>query len=244
MNKTNNKTIQAGIPPAKSTKKSWHKKLWIVSFIVIGVAIITIVFIFLFRVLGFFINQDRTMTPDEAAFPTELTTALVTDDDPSHGSPDAKVQIVEFSDFQCPFCEEASDTARKIMNDFGDNVYFVYRDYPDVENHPHAHKAAEAGECAQDQGKFWQMHDKMFLNQTNLNTVSLKQYAIQAGLDVDIFNECLDSGKYAQEVYDDLLDGYAAGVTGTPSFFINGIHVSGVIPLDVFRELIEELLLQ
>lgn len=163
---------------------------------------------------------------------------VVTTDDPYKGSNEAKVVIVEFSDFECPYCFQEFPVVRQIIETYGDQINFIFRDFP-IADHPYAQKAAEAGECAHEQGKFWQMHDKMFINHDQLDDESLKIYAQQVGLDTNQFNECLDSGKYKKEVENDYANGLAAGVTGTPTFFINGQIVEGAVPLEFFKQVID-----
>jgi len=163
------------------------------------------------------------------------------DDDPSIGSPDAPVTIIEFSDFQCPFCARFSlDTLPQLKENYisKGKVRMVFRDFP-LGFHAQALPAAEAAECADEQGKFWEMHDKIFQNQGSLGTSSYKQWAKDLGLDSAKFDACLDSGKYANEVNKDLQDGQSAGVSGTPTFFINGKEVVGAQPFSVFQQVID-----
>lgn len=167
---------------------------------------------------------------------------LVTDDDPAIGARDARVTIVEFSDFECPFCLEAFPIIRELMAAYGDRVRFIYRDFPVSEIHASAQKAGEAGECAHAQGKFWAMHDKLFQNAPRFSDDALKGYARAIGLEGTAFDSCLASGQFAQEVVNDRADGLALGVRGTPTWFINGRKVEGVIPADTFRLLIDRFL--
>ena len=165
------------------------------------------------------------------------------DDDPVKGNKDAPVTMIEFSDFQCPFCGRFySQTLAQIQKDYIDTgkVKFVYRDFPLSSIHPQAQIAAEAGECADDQGKFWEYHNKIFENQALLSEASLKQWAVDLGLDADEFNDCLDSGKQKQEVQKDFNDGSSYGVSGTPAFFINGVMVSGAQPFANFKAVIDK----
>lgn len=165
--------------------------------------------------------------------PTVLAT-LATDDDPSLGSTDTAIlTVVEFADFGCPFSREASYVVR-LLAQHTDKVRYVYRDFPIVSIHPGADKAAEAGECAQDQGRFFDYHDKLYQNQFNLSEEALKRYAQEIGLDTRAFDTCLDSGRYEQEVEEDRQAGIAAGVRGTPTFFFNGHKVEGSIPRTFF----------
>ncbi len=165
------------------------------------------------------------------------------DDDPARGPEDAAVTIIEFSDFQCPYCGRFfQQTLPQLMAQYGDRVRFVYRDFPLDQIHPNARNAAIAAECADDQGKFWEYHDVLFSNQQALGVADLKRYAEQLGLDVAAFSQCLDSQKYNDEVNADLRDGLQAGVTGTPTFFINGRRVVGAQPLQTFQTLIDQAL--
>ena len=168
---------------------------------------------------------------------TDVNIEGLEDDDPFKGGVDAKVTIVEFSDFQCPACEDAYPVIKQLASDYGDRIKIVYRDFP-LSQHYFAFKAAEAGNCANEQGKFWELHDMMFENQDNLGVDSLKGYAAGLGLDTAKFNSCLDTGKYASEVSDDLADGAAAGVNSTPSFFINGKRYNNM-SYDQFKQIID-----
>ena len=167
------------------------------------------------------------------------------DDDPSWGPEDASVVMVEFADFQCPYCARHSQqTMPSIRESYGDKVRYVYRDFPLTSIHQFAQKAAEGGQCAQDQGMFWEFHDLLFENQGALADSDLKSYAEQIGADTGEFNDCLDSGKHAPEVLLDLQDGRTAGITGTPAFVINGVLVSGAQPFEQFRQVIDQALAQ
>jgi protein-disulfide isomerase len=167
---------------------------------------------------------------------------VATTDDPYAGDPNAKVVVVEFSDFQCPYCSQEFPTVRELINVYKNKIKFIYRDFPVSDKHPNAQKAAEAADCAFAQGKFWEMHDKLFINQSDLSNAALKRYAGEIGLDAAQFNSCLDSGTYASEVQKDFNDGYAAGVQGTPTFFINDRKFEGVVSLDTFKQIIDQLL--
>lgn len=167
------------------------------------------------------------------------------DDDPFLGPADAAVTIVEFSDYQCPFCKRFRDqTLDQILETYEGKVRYVYRDFPLSSIHPSAQKAAEAAECANEQGQFWPMHDRLFAQQpTWANTPDpgelFKRYATELDLDITRFNKCLDTGKYAGEVLADFDDGVGYGVTGTPTFFINGVSLAGAQPFSSFQTIIE-----
>lgn len=167
---------------------------------------------------------------------------LATNDDPGLGNLAAKVTIVEFGDFECPYCRRAFPVVRSLMNQYQEEARFIYRDFPLSDIHPVAQLAAQGGYCAERQNKFWAYHDNLFLNQDLLSRDYLFMAAAQAGLDVDQFSSCLESEEAQKEVRDDFSDGLAAGVQGTPTWFINGQRVAGVIPEAVFRKIIEDLL--
>jgi predicted DsbA family dithiol-disulfide isomerase len=158
---------------------------------------------------------------------------------PSLGPPNAPVTIVEFSEFQCPYCAQVQPTLKRIKEHFGDNVRIVFRNFP-LPRHEDAPKAAEAASCADEQGKFWEMHDKLFANNSKLRVENLKTYAAELGLETDRFNECLDTGRLGAKWRTDKRDGGIYGVTGTPAFFINGRMVGGSVPYEEFLVVIQE----
>jgi protein-disulfide isomerase len=185
-------------------------------------------------------GQLTQIAPTNTPLPLKIKVSA--DDDPVQGSKDAPVTIIEFSDFQCPYCAKFyTQTLPQIRENYIDTgkVKFVYRDYP-LSSHQYAKKAAEAAECAHEQGKFWEFHDMIYENQIDLNYEKLKQYAIDLGLNTNEFNICLDSGRMSQEVMKDFQDGSNYGVTGTPSFFINGTKLVGVQPFEAFQRIIEQ----
>lgn len=172
------------------------------------------------------------------------------DDDAVLGSSDAPVTIIEFSDFQCPFCRKLyKETLPQIKKEYllTGKAKFVYRDFPLVQIHPGATPAAEGAECAKEQGKFWEMHDAIFDEQekqgsgtVQFTADDIKKWAAKIGLNASKFNQCLDSGKYKQEVEKDIADGSSAGVTGTPAVFVNGRIIVGAQPFATFKAIIDE----
>jgi len=170
--------------------------------------------------------------------PPELPRVEVAAKGPSRGPDNAPVTIVEFSDFQCPYCGRAVPTVEKVMKDYDGKVRLVFRHFP-LSFHPNAQKAAEASACAADQGKFWPMHDKMFTNQQKLGVPDLKSFAKDLGLDQGKFDKCLDGGEKAAQVNADEKDGEQAGVNGTPAFFVNGIFLNGAVPYQQFKDAID-----
>lgn len=170
--------------------------------------------------------------------------AVSADDDPVMGNKNAPVTVISFTDFQCPYCARfVLQTFPQIKKNFIDTgkVKFVLRDFP-LPFHEFSAKAHEAAECADDQSKFWEMHDLLFSNQDKLSITDLKGYAKSLGLDQTKFDSCLDSGKYTSEIQKDISDGAAAGVSGTPSFFINGQMLVGAQPYSAFEQAINAAL--
>ncbi len=160
------------------------------------------------------------------------------------GDPDAKVKIIEYSDFQCPYCVRFySDTEGQIMSEYVDTgeASFEFRHFP-LNFHEHAEKAAEAAECAADQGDFWGMHDMIYSNGVGKGSSTFKAYAKDLGLNEDLFANCLDSGAMKLRVAEDIVSGRSAGITGTPSFLINGKLITGARPIDDFRQAIDDAL--
>ena len=168
------------------------------------------------------------------------TTVAVNADDPAEGKADAPVTLIEFSDFQCPFCLRVMPTLKQLRAKYGDKLRVVWKDFPLTQIHPQAFVAAQAGNCAREQGKFWELHDRMFGNQSALQPDALKKYAADAGLDSAKFNQCLDSSKYEARVQDALSAGGRLGITSTPTSFVNGRIISGAQPIEVFQTVIDE----
>jgi protein-disulfide isomerase len=155
------------------------------------------------------------------------------------GEKDAPVNIVEFSDFQCPFCKAATATMHQIMAQYAGKVRWVFRDFPIATLHPLAHRAHEAARCAAEQGKFWEYHDVLFQKSPQLAPADLKQYARDLKLDGDSFDRCLEAGKYGAAIAADIEEGQRLGVSGTPAFFINGRLLVGAQPATAFQQVID-----
>ena len=203
------------------------------------------------RVLG----QQRQASGGGAVAPSGPVRASVAGA-PTLGRADAPVTIVEFSDYQCPFCGRFFATVLPALKseyiDAG-KVRYVFRDFPLDQLHPMARKAAEAAHCAGEQGKYWEMHDALFRNQRALSPPELREHARALGLDGARFETCLASGRYAARIERGLADGAAAGVQGTPGFVIGrtktgdvveGTPVRGAQPLETFRQIIDRALAQ
>lgn len=157
---------------------------------------------------------------------------------PGRGPANARVTIVEFADFQCPYCSKASDVVKKVAAEYPGQVRIVFRHFP-LANHPLAPRAAEASACANEQGKFWEYHDHLFANPRELEETALKAHAVTLGLDVKPFVDCLESGRMKALVEKDKKDGEALGVNGTPAFFVNGLPMAGAQPEEAFRRAID-----
>jgi protein-disulfide isomerase len=161
---------------------------------------------------------------------------------PTRGPENAPVTLVEFSDFQCPYCGRVQSVLQKIRETYKDQVKLVYKDFPLPQLHPQAPKAAEAARCAREQDKYWDYHDRLFQDAKDLTPDKLKRYAADLQLDTAAFDACLDSGKYAAAVRQDMAQGAELGVNSTPSFFVNGRFLSGAQPFSAFQALINEVL--
>ncbi len=165
------------------------------------------------------------------------------DDDPGIGPETAPISIVEFSDFQCPYCQRSVSILKELRRIYGDKIRVVYRDYPGP-NHPFAAPAAEAAQCAGEHGKFWEYHDALFERQTAGKGWDFLALATELGLQEKAFDSCLKSGRFREEVTKDLQDGLKLGITSTPTFFINGRPLVGAQPLAAFQSIIDNLLSQ
>jgi protein-disulfide isomerase len=160
--------------------------------------------------------------------------------DPSLGPAAAAVTIVEFSDFQCPFCQQVAPTLKRVRETYGDQVRIVWKDFPLTQIHPQAFKAGEAAHCAAEQDKFWEYHDRLFANQQALQPGDLKTYAADLGLDTAAFNECVDGSRYGNRVSEGVAQGSRLGVNSTPTVYINGRILAGAHPYETFAAIIDE----
>ncbi len=229
--------------------------LWKLSTVVLGVLLIISLF------TGGFGLGSNTPTGGTVAVPdnNEPTTIdeVSIDDDPILGDKDAPVTIIEFSDYQCPFCRRSyTQVMPQVIENFvkTGKARLVFRDFPLASIHPGALPAAQAAECADEQNKYWEMHDKIFDEQNKfgqgtvpMTNDDLKKWASELGLNSETFNTCLDSNKYAKEVEDDFTDGNSYGVSGTPTYFIGNDKegykiIGGAQPYQVFEQTINEYL--
>lgn len=159
---------------------------------------------------------------------------------PVKGPADAPITIVEFSDFQCPFCKRVLPVLTQVLEQYPGKIKLAFRDFPLSNIHPNAQKAAEAAHCAGDQGKYWEYHDLLFDKQESLPSADFAEYAQGLGLNREAFKSCLESAKYQTKVERNHADGLKAGISGTPAFFINGRPLNGAQPLETFKAVIDE----
>lgn len=223
-----------------SSKKKWYKRWW-GSLMIVFLSIIVIFFVVV-GAYGVFLSitgNSNLNIGDSSQIDLQKDVDFKFNvSNPSKGPDDARVVIVEFGDFQCPACGTVYPVIKEVMRKYGDRVKFVYRDFPVVNTHPQALTAAMAGQCANEQGKFWEMHDKLFENQGNLGTADLKKYAVQIGLNSLQFGDCFDSNKYLSKIEQDFKAGIEMGVDATPTFFVNGRSVVGAVSLEFFEKII------
>jgi protein-disulfide isomerase len=187
-----------------------------------------------------------TPTPTPAAPEAKGNPAAVTDKDHIRGNKNAEVTLIEYSDFECPFCGRFHPTMQKIMTEYGEKVRWVYRHFP-LSFHPQAEPAAEAAECADEQGKFWEFADKLVENQTSLNAETYKKIAGDLKLNLTKFQSCLDSDKMLAKVRAQAQEGASAGISGTPGTFVIGKNgkmeeIKGAYPFEAVKQAVENVL--
>ena len=191
-----------------------------------------------------YVDDSEVKAAEKVLPPSNVDMADLIGGNAIKGDKDAPVTIVEWSDYECPFCARFyTQTYGQILTKYIETgkVKLIYRDFP-LGFHPQAQKAAEAAECAGEQGKYYDMHDKLFEEGVQGGVATFKNYAKEIKLDQSKFDKCLDSGAMASEVAKDMTDGQAAGIQGTPGFVINGQLVSGAQPFQVFEQVIEAAL--
>ena len=163
------------------------------------------------------------------------------DDDPAYGPEDAPITIIEFSDYECPYCRSwQAEVLPRLLETYPDQIRLVYRDFPLSSIHPNAAPAAVAANCAHEQGAYWEFHDRLFSMELGLSDRAYQQYASDLGLDTESFAECLKSDRHVDEVQADFQYAAELGVRSTPTFFINGIALVGAQPFELFQELIDK----
>lgn len=202
-------------------------KFW--QIVVILLAVIALLFV---------LSQQEPVQPT----PTSFTNAELAGNSPAIGQENAKVTIVEFSDYQCPGCLAAEQSARQILQSYSGKIRFVYRNFPLYDIHPNAGIAAEAALAAREQGKFWEMHNALFDEQEQVResgTVAIEAIARQLGLDENKFNDALESHEFAAAVKAEFDDAVKFGCEGTPTFFINGTKYFGAYSAEQLKQIID-----
>jgi protein-disulfide isomerase len=169
----------------------------------------------------------------------ELTLPVSEDRDHIQGPADAPTTLLEYGDYECPFCGAAYPIVKEVQSRLGDQLRFVFRNFPITTSHPHAELAAEAAEAADAQGKFWEMHDLLYESQQHLEQADLHRYAEQLGLDVDRFDDELTRHVHAERVREDFMSGVRSGVNGTPTFYVNGVRHDGDYQLETLLAALE-----
>lgn len=189
----------------------------------------------------------------EASITSQLANQKVTQEDlvrlqppsaPAFGNPAAKVVMVEFLDFGCPYCLDSFPAVREVMQRYQDRVYFIMRDFPVDELHPRASAAALAARCAHEQNLYWAYHDKLFTQQDRHEDADLRRYAQEIGANMPTFEACLQDRRYADRIQTEIADGLRAGVEGTPTFFFNGVKVQGALNARTLEFILETFLKQ
>lgn len=214
--------------------KKWYNRWWGVIFLLIIVLLFLGLAIFIYNLVYYIEtnNQNNANSADNPLVQIETT------DDPALGSENPTVTIVEFGDFQCPYCKDSFLVLRRVVTQYP-NVKLIFRDYPISASHPDALGAALAANCAYEQKKFWEYHDLLYNNQDDLSIENLLLFAQDLNLDFDQFTQCLGDQKYLNEIQNDLVDGMKLGITGTPTFFVNGYKISGVVSYDTWVSILE-----
>jgi protein-disulfide isomerase len=168
-----------------------------------------------------------------------LTMPVAEDRDHIQGPADAAVTLVQYGDYECPYCGEAYPIIKEVQARLGDSLRFVFRNFPITTSHPHAERAAEAAEAAAAQGKFWEMHDLLYENQRRLRDEDLHTYAERLGLDVELFDKEMADHAHAERVREDFMSGVRSGVNGTPTFYINGARHDDSYEIEVLLDALE-----
>jgi protein-disulfide isomerase len=169
-----------------------------------------------------------------------LTMPVAEDRDHIQGPADAAVTLVQYGDYECPYCGEAYPIIKEVQARLGDSLRFVFRNFPITTSHPHAERAAEVAEAAAAQGKFWEMHDLLYENQRRLRDEDLHTYAERLGLDVELFDKEMADHAHAERVREDFMSGVRSGVNGTPTFYINGVRHDDSYETEVLLDALEQ----
>lgn len=224
--------------------KPWYKKWWGILVLLFGSLLLIITCAFGFLLLDTIKNIQKNQFLSDNKISgienQEILKLIEGNNNYSLGSNDPKITIVEFADFGCAFCKNSFPNIREISLKYKNDIKIIFRDYPVVNDY--SANLALAARCAGEQGLFWVMHDKLFINQGISSNAEIIELAKQTGADIQRFESCISSKRYLSLIQKDLEDGKSLGVTGTPTWFINGAMVEGDIPYDIFIQIIEGLL--
>jgi len=224
------------------TDEKFYKKKWFKPTIaVIGIGLfILIVEIYIHQPFKGFSEIIKNLNQSTAVEPEIDMKNIISETDPYLGNPSAKIKIVEFGDFACPYCQAASGVFRKVLREYENKVFYQFRDYPTVSENSLWLSMAAA--CAHEQNKFWLFHDRLFQKQGRITSENINQLAKSSGLEIKQFSFCFNKEKYKNEVLEDFLSGEDAGVAGTPTFYINGKKFSGAPTEESLRKTLDQLL--
>lgn len=226
----------------KENKASFKKRL-LTGFLIYGAVIVLIVVVLL-------VLSQRSGSESEENF-TRLDSATSTDAKPSVlipswsptlGPSNASITIIEFGDFQCPYCKASFSIIRRVLNEYPDDVRLIYRHLPLTNVHPLAMDLAHASMCAHEQGKFWAFHDRLFQFQDSVSANNIEEQAVAAGLNIERFRKCEAERRFELQVQQDFADAVAVGGRGTPTWLVNGQLVEGSLPFNVWQDIIDSLL--
>lgn len=221
--------------------KPWYKKSWgilLIIFLVFFILLILALGTFFIKLIVDYNNTEAPIISDTSYKENTNRILIEGEDNYWTGSQDAQIVIVEFSDFSCPSCKSSFSTIRALSSANKELVKHIYRDFPVIGDH--SLDLALSARCAGEQGLFWPMHDKLFTNQGVKETKEIALLATQIGADTNRFKECVESGKYLEQIQKDYTDGQELGIVGTPTWFINGQKISGDIPPNIFQQIIDQ----
>ncbi len=232
-----------------SLEKKWYKKGWGIVLLIIAGIILLVLGIFIFTTVKYwlmirsgkgysisskFYNNFQTNLKSNSSSDTAIRAEIETSDDPYKGNPVASIVVVEFIDFKCPICKESDSIMKKVIDNYGHKIKLIVRDFPIESTHPGATKLSEIAQCAHEQNRYWQMHDSLFANQDSLiatlDDTNIQALSNLASTDYTKLTACLNGGKAKNEVDQDYATAFKHSVNGTPTFFINGKMVTGLIP--------------
>jgi len=221
--------------------KLWYKKWWGILIILLGILLLAFILSFSWAVYK---KVQDIRNGQFVDMQDEYLQSLAPAYSPRSGTTQPTLTIVEFSDFQCPFCAQAEPIMKRVLAEYGGFVQFVYRHMPIDELHANAWGAAIASTCANEQNAFWEYHDRLFQQQDYLEKKDLLALAEELNFNMDTFNSCYNSEKYGYQVRRDMNDGAELGIEGTPTFFVNGEMLSGVLSFDQWKIILDAFLLK